>query len=119
MSRIARYGALPRVLLEIILANATWLQVPEVRRALLANPRLGTDQALKVLRLTPRHELRLAAVQTAGMLMPTRVSAPSAAKAESEPPGAMMAGTMVICALNMTPSLALPSIGRAIRHILG
>jgi hypothetical protein len=65
VSRIARYGALPRVLLEIILGNATWLQVPEVRRALLANPRLGTDQILKVLRLTPRHELRLAASQTA------------------------------------------------------
>jgi hypothetical protein len=65
VSRIARYGSLPRVLLEIILGNATWLQVPEVRRALLANPRLGTDQILKVLRLTPRHELRLAAIQTA------------------------------------------------------
>jgi hypothetical protein len=65
VSRIARYGALPRILLEIILGNATWLQVPEVRRALLANPRLGTDQILKVLRLTARHELRLAAIQTA------------------------------------------------------
>ncbi len=65
VSRIARYGSLPRVLLEIILGNATWLQVPEVRRALLVNPRLGTDQVLKVLRLTPRHELRLAAIQTA------------------------------------------------------
>jgi hypothetical protein len=65
VSRIARYGSLPRVLLEIILGNATWLQVPEVRRALLANPRLGTDQILKVLRLSPKHELRLAAIQTA------------------------------------------------------
>jgi hypothetical protein len=65
VSRIARYGALPRVLLEIILGNATWLAVPEVRRALLANPRLGTDQILKVLRLTPKYELRLAASQTA------------------------------------------------------
>jgi hypothetical protein len=65
VARIARYGALPRVLLEIILGNATWLQVPEVRRALLSNPRLGTDQVLKVLRLTPKHELRLAAIQTA------------------------------------------------------
>lgn len=65
VSRIARYGSLPRVLLEIVLGNATWLQVPEVRRALLTNPRLGTDQILKVLRLTPKHELRLAASQTA------------------------------------------------------
>ncbi|TMQ06157.1 MAG: hypothetical protein E6J90_44400 [Deltaproteobacteria bacterium] len=65
VSRIARYGTLPRVLLEIILGNGAWLAVPEVRRALLANPRLGTDQILKVLRLVPKHELRLAAVQTA------------------------------------------------------
>jgi len=65
VSRIARYGALPRVLLELILANNTWLQVPEVRRALLGNPRLATEHIMKVLRLTPKHELRLAAVQTA------------------------------------------------------
>jgi hypothetical protein len=65
IARIARYGSLPRVLLEIILSNGAWLQVPEVRRALLANPRLGTDQIVKVLRLTPKHELKLAAVQTA------------------------------------------------------
>jgi hypothetical protein len=65
VSRIARYGSLPRVLLELILANNAWLQVPEVRRALLSNPRLGNDQIVKVLRLTPKHELKLAAVQTA------------------------------------------------------
>ena len=65
VARIARYGALPRVLLEIILGNNAWLQIPEVRRALLSNPRLGTDQVMKVLRLTPKHELKLAAIQTA------------------------------------------------------
>jgi len=65
VSRIARYGSLPRVLLEIIVGNNTWLQIPEVRRALLSNPRLGTDQVIKVLRLTPKHELKLATVQTA------------------------------------------------------
>ena len=65
VSRIARYGSLPRILLEIILANSAWLAVPEVRRALLSNPRLGTDQIAKVLRLVPKHELRLAAIQTA------------------------------------------------------
>jgi hypothetical protein len=65
VSRIARYGSLPRVLLEIIVGNNVWLQVPEVRRALLSNPRLGTDQIMKVLRLTPKHELKLAAIQTA------------------------------------------------------
>jgi hypothetical protein len=65
VSRIARYGSLPRILLEIIVGNNAWLQIPEVRRALLSNPRLGVDQIMKVLRLTPKHELRLAAIQTA------------------------------------------------------
>jgi hypothetical protein len=65
VARIARYGSLPRVLLEIIVGNNAWLQIPEVRRALLSNPRLGTDQVVKVLRLTPKHELKLAAIQTA------------------------------------------------------
>jgi len=65
VSRIARYGSLPRVLIEIIVGNNAWLQIPEVRRALLSNPRLGTDQVIKVLRLTPKHELKLATVQTA------------------------------------------------------
>ena len=65
VSRIARYGSLPRVLLELIVANNTWLQVPEIRRALLSNPRLAVDQVIKVLRLTPKHELKLAAIQTA------------------------------------------------------
>ncbi|MEO7736310.1 MAG: hypothetical protein ABIY55_35455, partial [Kofleriaceae bacterium] len=65
VSRIARYGSLPRVLIEIIVGNNAWLQIPEVRRALLSNPRLGVDQVMKVLRLTPKHELKLAAIQTA------------------------------------------------------
>jgi hypothetical protein len=63
VSKIARYGTLPRVLLEIIVGNNAWLQVPEVRRALLSNPRLATDQIMKVLRLMPKHELKLAAIQ--------------------------------------------------------
>ena len=65
VSRIARMGTLPRVLLEVIVNNGAWLQVPEVRRALLSNPRLGTDQILRVLRMLPKHELKLASVQTA------------------------------------------------------
>lgn len=65
VARIARMGALPRVLMEIIVANNAWLQIPEVRRALLANPRLGTDQIMKVLRVTPKPELKLATIQTA------------------------------------------------------
>lgn len=61
VSRLARLGTLPRVLMELIVANNTWLQVPEIRRALLANPRLGADQIPRVLRFLPKHELKLAA----------------------------------------------------------
>jgi hypothetical protein len=64
VSRIARMGQLPRPLIEIIVNNGAWLQIGEVRRALLVNPRLQTDQILRVLRVLPRHELKLAAVQT-------------------------------------------------------
>ena len=65
VTRIARMGTLPRVLLEIIVGNGAWIQIPEIRRALLANPRLGTDQILRVLRMLPKHELKLASTQTA------------------------------------------------------
>lgn len=64
VARIARVASLPRPLIEIIVGNGAWLQIPEVRRALLVNPRLGTDQILRVLRLLPKHELKLVAVQT-------------------------------------------------------
>lgn len=65
VARIARMGALPRPLIELIVGNGAWLQIPEVRRALLTNPRLGPDQILRVLRLLPKHELKLAGMQTA------------------------------------------------------
>jgi hypothetical protein len=65
VARIARMGALPRPLIEIIVGNAGWLKSPEVRRALLSNPRLGADQIPRVLRLLARHELRLVPAQTA------------------------------------------------------
>jgi hypothetical protein len=65
VARIARMGSLPRVMIELVFANGAWLNVPEVRRALLSNPRLATDQILRVLRLLPKHELKLAPVQTA------------------------------------------------------
>ncbi|MEZ4367744.1 MAG: hypothetical protein R2939_15925 [Kofleriaceae bacterium] len=65
VARLARMGTLPRPLLETIVGNGGWLSSPEVRRALLANPRLGTDLAPRVLRLLPKHELKLAVTQTA------------------------------------------------------
>lgn len=65
VARIARMGALPRPLLEIILGNGAWLAVPEIRRALLGNPRLPAEHIPKLLRLLPRHELRLLPTATA------------------------------------------------------
>lgn len=64
VARIARMGSLPRPMMEIILNNGGWLQIPEVRRALLTNPRLGTDQILRILRLLPKHEIKMATTQT-------------------------------------------------------
>ncbi|HPH69975.1 MAG TPA: hypothetical protein PLF40_29700 [Kofleriaceae bacterium] len=65
VARISRMGTLPRPMLETICSNGTWLQVPEVRRALLSNPRLGVDQIPRILRLMPKHELKLVPTQTA------------------------------------------------------
>jgi hypothetical protein len=65
VARIARMGSLPRPMIELIVSNGAWLQIPEIRRALLSNPRLGADQIQRVLRLMPKHELKLAAIQTA------------------------------------------------------
>lgn len=65
VARIARMGALPRVHLEIITSNNAWLAMPDVRRALLGNPRMSGDQIVKVLRLLPKPELRLVPTQLA------------------------------------------------------
>lgn len=65
VARIAKMGALPRPLVEFIVANATWIHAAPVRRALLSNPRLTGEQVNKVLRATPRNELRLVPRQTA------------------------------------------------------
>jgi hypothetical protein len=65
VARIAKMGALPRTLVEIIVGNGGWLALPDVRRALLTNPRLGADQIHKVLRLMPKLELRLVPTQIA------------------------------------------------------
>lgn len=65
VARIARMGALPRTLLELIVNNTAWLRAPEVRRALLGNLRLTADMIPRVLRLLPKHELRVVPQQTA------------------------------------------------------
>ena len=63
--RIARMGALPVPLIEIIVSNRSWLSAPQVRRALLSNPRLKSDMIMTVLRATPKSELKLMPKQMA------------------------------------------------------
>lgn len=58
VARIARKGTVPRPLLEMILDNNAWVQATTVRRALMGNPKVTPEGILKLLRLTPRHELR-------------------------------------------------------------
>lgn len=65
VARIARMGALPRPMIELILGNTAWLRTPEVRRALLCNRRLSADMIPRILRLLPKHELRIVPNQTA------------------------------------------------------
>jgi Tfp pilus assembly protein PilZ len=58
VARIARKGTIPRPLLELIVDNNGWIQAPIVRRALLTNPRMSSEGIMKLLRLTPKHELK-------------------------------------------------------------
>lgn len=57
--RIAKMGSLPQPLFDIIGANNAFLKVPQVRRALLSNPKTPHSLVDKVLRLAPRQELKL------------------------------------------------------------
>jgi hypothetical protein len=59
VARIARKGTVPKPLLELILENGAWVKADAVRRALLSNPKIGSDAILKLLRATPKHELKL------------------------------------------------------------
>jgi hypothetical protein len=63
VARIARMGGLPKPMIELICSNGAWIQIPEVRRALLSNPRLAPEQAIRLVRLLPKHELKLACAQ--------------------------------------------------------
>lgn len=65
VARIARMGALPLPLLDLIVNNRSWLSGSQVRRALLSNPRLSREQATRVLAVLPRHELKLLPRQSA------------------------------------------------------
>jgi hypothetical protein len=59
VASIARKGTLPRPLLELIVENNSWIQAPMVRRALLGNPRVSSEAIMKLLRITPKHELKI------------------------------------------------------------
>lgn len=65
VARIARKGTLPRSLLEVIAANASWLASGEVQRALLSNPRSPAPVIEKALRALPRRDLQRVPAQTA------------------------------------------------------
>jgi hypothetical protein len=65
VARIARMGTLPNPLIETIATNAAWVSSPEVRRALLGNPRLSGALVDRVLRALPKRELQAVPKQTA------------------------------------------------------
>jgi hypothetical protein len=58
VAQIAKKGTLPQPLVSIIVANGGWLASGEVRRALLGNPRVNGVQLDRVLRATPKAELK-------------------------------------------------------------
>jgi hypothetical protein len=72
VARIAKNGTASQPIIAIIAGSSAWLSKPEVRRALLSNPRLGGAHLERVLRALPREELRKVPQQTA---YPKRVRA--------------------------------------------
>ena len=65
VARIARNGTISNPMLGLIVANAGWLAVGEVQRALLSNPRVGGAHLDRVLRALTPAELRRVIQQTA------------------------------------------------------
>ena len=65
VARIAKKGTISRPLIDLICENEQWIHQSIVRRALLANPRLGPESAMKVLRTLPQRELKLVPHQRA------------------------------------------------------
>lgn len=63
--RLAKNGTITIPLLNVITANLAWLMKPEIRRALLTNPRLTAAHIEKVLRYVPAQEMKLMSKQTA------------------------------------------------------
>lgn len=65
VSRIAKNHTASQPILNLIAQNPAWLVKPEVRRALLSNPRLPEPQVERTLRALPATELKLVLKQTA------------------------------------------------------
>jgi hypothetical protein len=65
VARMAKNGSLPIPLVGVIVSNGGWLASGEVRRALLSNPRVSGLNLDRVLRATPRVELKQVAQMTA------------------------------------------------------
>ncbi len=65
VARIAKNHTASQPILNQIASNSAWLVKPEVRRALLSNPRLPEHQIEKTLRALPHQELRLVLKQAA------------------------------------------------------
>jgi hypothetical protein len=65
VARIARKGTVPQILLDLIVDNPGWVRNGPVRRALLSNPRMSVDQVQRVLRHTPKAELKVIVKTTA------------------------------------------------------
>jgi hypothetical protein len=65
VAHIAKNGSLPVPLVNIIVANASWLASGEVRRALLSNPRVSGHHLERVLRAFPKIELKQLAQMSA------------------------------------------------------
>ena len=58
VAAIARKGTLPQPLVAAIVANGSWLASGEVRRALMSNPRVSGAHLDRVLKATPKNELK-------------------------------------------------------------
>lgn len=58
VAHIAKNGTLPVPLVGTIVSNTSWLKSPEVRRALLTNPRVNGPHLERVLKTMPRFELK-------------------------------------------------------------
>lgn len=58
VAKIARNGTIPKPFVEIIVNNAAWLKIPEIRRALFSNPRCTGEYVHRVLRHVPKPELK-------------------------------------------------------------